>query len=59
MHVPTDVMCTVDPVTVQLPCAAKETRRPEEERALTRKSVAPYVLRATPPNVISARPFVR
>ena len=57
MHVPADVMCTVAPATVQLPCAAKETRRPEEERALTRKSVAPYVLRATPPNVILCAAF--
>lgn len=50
-------MCTVALLTVQLPRAAKETRRPEDERALTRKSAAPYVLRAGPPNVILCAAF--
>jgi hypothetical protein len=57
VHVPTDVMCTLALVTVQLPRAAKETRRPEEECALTRKSAAPYVLPARPPNVILCAAF--
>ena len=52
MHVPTDVMCTVGIVTVQLPRAAKETRRPEEECAPMRKIAAPYVLPVRLPNVI-------
>jgi hypothetical protein len=50
-------MCTVARVTVQLPRAAKKTRRPEEECALTRKSAAPQVLPATLPNAILCAAF--
>src|SRR5437660_12785026 len=41
---PAPVMCTVEPVTVQLPPAPKVTARLEDAVALTEKSGSPKVL---------------
>src|SRR4029453_6760497 len=49
---PAPVRCTVVPLTVQLPLAAKATGRPELAVAPTLKSASPYVLFASGPNVI-------
>src|SRR5690349_18042913 len=45
-------MCTVEPLTVQLPLAAKEIASPEDALALSAKSGAPYVLFASVVKVI-------
>ena len=37
-------MCTVFPVTVHFPVAAKPTLKPDDAVALTRKSASPNVL---------------
>src|SRR5436305_15054450 len=44
---PAPVMCTVEPVTVQLPLAPKVTARLEDAVALTQKSGSPKVLPAS------------
>jgi len=45
-------MCTIVPLTVQLPLAVKATVRFELELALTAKSASPKVLSASAANVI-------
>ena len=57
MHEPVDVRCTVEPDTVQLPAAAKDTRKPDDAVALTVKSGSPYVLSDSAPNEIVCDPF--
>ena len=52
MQLPAPVMCTVLPLTVQLPLALKLTARPEDAVALTVKSRSPKVLFGSTPNVI-------
>ncbi len=52
MHAPAPVKCTVEPLTLQLPVAAKVTLRPELAVALTVKSGSPYVLFVSGPNEI-------
>src|ERR1043165_4112269 len=52
VHVPAPVMWTVEPLTVQLPVAAKLTARPEDAVALTLKSASPKVLPRRAPKVI-------
>jgi hypothetical protein len=47
VHDPAAVMCTVAPLTVQFPLAAKETASPDDADALTVKSASPYVLFAS------------
>ena len=58
VHEPVDVRCTVEPDTVQLPAAAKDTGRPDDAVALTVKSGSPNVLSGSAPNEIVCAPFV-
>ena len=46
------MMCTVLPLTVQLPVALKLTASPDDAVALTVKSASPNVLSASAANVI-------
>src|SRR3954466_5994624 len=60
-HEPTPVRCTVTPLMVQLPAAAKPTGNPDEAVALTVKLGSPMVLAASGLNVIGwlACPIVK
>ena len=52
VHRPAPVRWTVEPVTLQLPVAAKVTASAEEAVALTLKSGSPKILSANTPNVM-------
>ena len=52
VHDPAAVMWTVEPVTLQLPPAAKVTVSPEVALALTVKSTSPKILLLSAPKVI-------
>lgn len=52
VHDPAPVMCTVEPVTVQLLVALKLTASAEDELPLTLKSGSPKVFPPSAPNVI-------
>jgi len=52
VHEPAPVRCTVVPLTVQVPVAAKETFRPDDAVALTLKSALPSLLPVSAPNAI-------